>query len=90
MEREESVRDVMRQVDFYYMTRPQLERMPGVTQKDIVAMMKQYRIDADKIEGFDARVLHPLPVNSEIAEIDYRVYFTRRRPSSRRPSTAFS
>ena len=22
------------------------------------------------------RVLHPLPVNSEIAEIDYRVYFT--------------
>ena len=34
--REASVRDVMRQVDFYYMTRPQLERMPGVTQKDIV------------------------------------------------------
>ena len=66
----------MRQVDFYYMTRPQLERMPGVTQKDIVAMMKQYRIDLEKVEGFDARVLHPLPVNSEIAEIDYRVYFT--------------
>ena len=70
------VRDVMRQVDFYYMTRPQLERMPGVKQKDILAMMKQYRIDLPKIEGFDVRVLHPLPVNSEIAEIDYRVYFT--------------
>ena len=74
--REKSVRDVMRQVDFYYMTRPQLERMPGVTQKDIIGMMKQYRIDLEKIEGFDVRVMHPLPVNSEIAEIDYRVYFT--------------
>ena len=76
VEREETVRDVMRQVDFYYMTRPQLERMPGVTQREILAMMKQYRIDLEKIEGFDVRVLHPLPVNSEIAEIDYRVYFT--------------
>lgn len=76
VEREKSVRDVMRQVDFYYMTRPQLERMPGVTQKDILAMMNQYRIDLSKIEGFQARLLHPLPVNSEISEIDYRVYFT--------------
>jgi len=76
VERDRTVRDVMRQVDFYYMTRPQLERMPGVTQKDIVSMMTQYRIDMEKVEGFSARVLHPLPVNSEIAEIDYRVYFT--------------
>ncbi len=74
--REPTVRDVMRQCDFYYMTRPQLERMPGVTQKDIITMMKQYRIDLAKVDGVDARVLHPLPVNSEIAEIDYRVYFT--------------
>ena len=74
--RDATVRDVMRQVDFYYMTRPQLERMPGVKQKDVIAMMKQYRIDLQKIEGVDVRVLHPLPVNSEIAEIDYRVYFT--------------
>jgi aspartate carbamoyltransferase catalytic subunit len=74
--REDSVRGVMGNVDFYYMTRPQLERMPGVTQKDIIAMMGQYRIDEDKVRGFDVRVLHPLPVNSEIAEIDYRVYFT--------------
>jgi len=74
--RDGSVREVMRQVDFYYMTRPQLERMPGVTQRDILAMMDKYRIDLEKVEGFDARLLHPLPVNSEIAEIDYRVYFT--------------
>ncbi len=74
--RDETVREVMRQVDFYYMTRPQLERMSGVRQKDILAMMKQYRIDLDKIDGVDARLLHPLPVNSEIAEIDYPVYFT--------------
>jgi aspartate carbamoyltransferase catalytic subunit len=77
VQREATVRDVMRQVDFYYMTRPQLERMPGVTQKDIVTMMKQYRIDLDKVKGFQARVLHPLPVNSAIAEIDYPVYFTQ-------------
>lgn len=74
--REASVRDVMAQVDFYYMTRPQLERMPGVTQKDIIAMMTQYRIDREKVDGVQARVMHPLPVNSEISEIDYRVYFT--------------
>jgi len=74
--RDSSVRDVMANVDFYYMTRPQLERMPGVKQKDVIAMMKQYRIDLDKVRGFDVRLLHPLPVNSSIAEIDYRVYFT--------------
>jgi aspartate carbamoyltransferase catalytic subunit len=74
--RDKAVRDVMTDVDFYYMTRPQLERMPGVTQKEIMAMMQQYRIDLEKIRGFDVRVLHPLPVNSEVAEIDYRVYFT--------------
>ncbi len=74
--REESVRDVMMNVDFYYMTRPQLERMAGVTQKQILSMMQRYRIDMDKIQGFDVRVLHPLPVNSEVAEIDYHVYFT--------------
>ena len=76
VERDPTVRDVMRQVDFYYMTRPQLERMPGITKEDILAMMEQYRIDLGKVAGFDAKVLHPLPVNSEIAEIDYRVYFT--------------
>jgi aspartate carbamoyltransferase catalytic subunit len=74
--REPTVRDVMGKVKFYYMTRPQLERMPGVTQKDIMSMMTQYRIDLDKVRGFDVRLMHPLPVNSEIAEIDYRVYFT--------------
>ncbi len=74
--REKSVRDVMANVDYYYMTRPQIERMPGVTQKDVVGMMKQYRIDLEKISGFDVRLLHPLPVNSVVAEIDYRAYFT--------------
>jgi aspartate carbamoyltransferase catalytic subunit len=74
--RDRAVRDVMTNVDYYYMTRPQLERMPGVKQKDIIAMMQLYRIDLDKVQGFDARVLHPLPVDSEVAEIDYRVYFT--------------
>jgi aspartate carbamoyltransferase catalytic subunit len=74
--RDPTVRDVMANVDFYYMTRPQLERMQGVKQKDISDMMKRYRIDLDKVRGFDVRLLHPLPVNSAIAEVDYRVYFT--------------
>ncbi|MBR9691884.1 aspartate carbamoyltransferase [Candidatus Woesearchaeota archaeon] len=74
--REESVRDVMKGIDFYYMTRPQLERMQNVTQGEIMEMMKKYRIDLEKVEGFDVKVMHPLPVNSEIAEIDYLVYFS--------------
>ena len=74
--RDASVRELMGKVDYYYMTRPQLERMPGITPKDIMAMMRLYRIDLEKVQGFDVRVLHPLPVNSEVAEIDYRVYFT--------------
>jgi len=74
--RDSSVREVMTGVDFYYMTRPQLERITGVSPKDIMAMMQKYRIDLEKIQGFDVRLLHPLPVNSEVAEIDYRVYFT--------------
>ncbi|MFP4565286.1 MAG: aspartate carbamoyltransferase [Spirochaetaceae bacterium] len=73
--REETVRDVMAGVRYYYMTRPQLERMPGVSDREISEMMSRYRIDLGKVEGFDVKVLHPLPVNSEVAEIDYRVYF---------------
>ena len=74
--RAEKVRDVLAEVDFYYMTRPQIERMEDVSQRDITEMMKKYRIDLDKVNGFSTRILHPLPVNSEVAEIDYRVYFT--------------
>lgn len=73
--REQTVRDVMRQVRFYYMTRPQLERMEGVTQAKILELMARYRIDLDKVEGLDVKILHPLPVNSEVAEIDYQVFF---------------
>ncbi len=75
LSREERVVDVMKGVDYYYMTRPQLERMPGVSDLHISEMMAKYRIDLEKVEGLDVKVLHPLPVNSEVAEIDYRVYF---------------
>ncbi|NBB91324.1 MAG: aspartate carbamoyltransferase [Spirochaetes bacterium] len=73
--REDTVRDVMAGVRYYYMTRPQLERMPGVSDREISEMMGKYRIDVEKVDGFDVKVLHPLPVNSEVAEIDHRVYF---------------
>lgn len=73
--REQTVVEVMKGVDYYYMTRPQLERMPGVGDLEISDMMAKYRIDLEKVDGLDVKVLHPLPVNSEVAEVDYRVYF---------------
>ena len=73
--REKTVRDVMEKVQFYYMTRPQTERMEDVSQADIMRLMEEYRIDLDKVKGFDVKIMHPLPVNSEVAEIDYRVFF---------------
>ena len=73
--REKSVEDVMSKVHFYYMTRPQLERMGSITKNDVMKMMKKYRIDLNKVKRSDVKLMHPLPVNSEIAEIDYEVYF---------------
>jgi len=75
VKREKGVEDVMSKVQFYYMTRPQLERMGGITQKDVMKMMKKYRIDLNKVKESNVKLMHPLPVNSEIAEIDYNVYF---------------
>ena len=75
--REPTVKDVMSKVDFYYMTRPQLERMKDISQKQIMTMMKKYRIDSEKVKDFNVKLMHPLPVNSEIAEIDYKVYFDK-------------
>jgi aspartate carbamoyltransferase catalytic subunit len=101
VERLDSVRDVLAASDFYYMTRPQLER---ITQKDlenpeVVALMNKYdidlsrgkdallemaqrimddgyRIDGEKIEGLDVKIMHPLPINSVIREIDPSVHST--------------
>jgi aspartate carbamoyltransferase catalytic subunit len=74
--REKEVKDVLKKVRSYYMTRPQIERMKGVSPEMVDKLMERYRIDLSKVEGSDLKLLmHPLPVNSEIAEIDYRVYF---------------
>lgn len=75
--REKTVEDVITKVQFYYMTRPQLERMQGISQEDIIKMMQKYRIDLNKVIGHNVKLMHPLPVNSEVAEIDYRVYFDK-------------
>jgi len=74
--RDPHVRTVLEHVDFFYMTRPQIERMEGVTQKQIMEMMDRYRINSEKVEGLKVKLMHPLPVNSEVAEIDYPVYFS--------------
>jgi aspartate carbamoyltransferase catalytic subunit len=73
--REKSVEDVMSKAQFYYMTRPQIERMGDITQEDVMKMMERYRIDLDKVKESKVKLLHPLPVNSEISEISYEVYF---------------
>jgi aspartate carbamoyltransferase regulatory subunit len=73
--REKNTKDVISKSQFYYMTRPQLERMGGLTDKDVMKMMKKYRIDLEKIKGSNVKLMHPLPVNSEIAEIDFNVYY---------------
>lgn len=75
--REKSVRNVIKKVDFYYMTRPQLERMKNISSDEIINMMEKYRIDIDKIENTKIKIMHPLPVNSEVAEIDYKIYFNK-------------
>ncbi|MBN1646136.1 aspartate carbamoyltransferase [Candidatus Woesearchaeota archaeon] len=74
--RERTVKEVMSKVMAYYMTRPQLERMKNTTANQVNKMMKEYRIDLDKIKGMAAKLMHPLPVNSEIEEIEYGVYFS--------------
>ncbi|MBN1223246.1 MAG: aspartate carbamoyltransferase [Candidatus Aminicenantes bacterium] len=73
--RDENVEDLMSKVRFYYMTRPQLERMEKITPKDIMETMQKYSIDLGKVKNRDVKLMHPLPVNSEIAEIHYEVYF---------------
>lgn len=75
--RERNVEAVMSQVQYYYMTRPQLERMKGITPRDVMEMMTKYSIDLQKVKDYDVKLMHPLPVNSEIAEIDYKVYFDK-------------
>jgi len=75
--REKNVETVMSKVQYYYMTRPQLERMEGITPRDVMEMMTKSSIDLQKVKNQDVKLMHPLPVNSEIAEIDYKVYFDK-------------
>jgi len=77
--RHKQVKDVLRQVMFYYMTRPQFEMMSGnpvENQKKILKLLDVYRITLEKITGHNFKLMHPLPVNSETREIDYQVYFS--------------
>jgi aspartate carbamoyltransferase regulatory subunit len=51
--------------------------MKDISQKEIMEMMQNYRIDINKVKEFNVKLMHPLPVNSETAEIDYKVYFDK-------------
>ncbi len=74
--RENTVEEVMEKVDFYYMTRPQLERMKNIDEAEMIKIMDEYRIDLEKIKNFKGKLMHPLPVNSEIQEIECGVFFS--------------
>jgi aspartate carbamoyltransferase catalytic subunit len=74
--REDKAEDVLKSSDFYYMTRPQTERMKNVPMEKVMEMIEKARITKEKLAGSKAKLLHPLPVNSEIAEITYDAYFT--------------
>jgi len=76
VERKTSVAEVLESCEFYYMTRPQLERMKDVSQREIHALLKRYRIDAEAIAGFTGRLLHPLPIDSRLSEITADVAFS--------------
>jgi len=73
--RESEVENVMKSSDFYYMTRPQLERMHDITEEQVMEMLEKYRISLSKVKDFAGKLLHPLPVNSELSEINCDVYF---------------
>ncbi|MCB9362876.1 aspartate carbamoyltransferase [Candidatus Woesearchaeota archaeon] len=77
--RKPSVAEVMKHVSVYYMTRPQLERMQGLLVDKIPALIEKYRIDMKKIEDLNGVILHPLPVNSELAEIEPDVFFSKKQ-----------
>lgn len=73
----DSVQEVMRNSDVYYMTRPQKERIKDKTPEEINHILEKYRIDLAKIASNpDIRIMHPLPVDSITAEIDVEVFFS--------------
>ncbi len=73
--RHDNVRDVLQHVDFYYMTRPQMERMNGTPKEDVLRILAQYRITPALLEGVSARIMHPLPIDSRLREIEPEVAF---------------
>ena len=61
VEREKSVRDVMAQVDFYHMTRPQLERITGVHTERHCGDDEAVQDRCGEGHGFDVRVFTRSP-----------------------------
>jgi aspartate carbamoyltransferase catalytic subunit len=74
--REKNVENITNNVFAYYMTRPQIERIKNFNETQIAGILKKYRIDVQKIVQSKAFLMHPLPVNSKIEEIETPVFFT--------------
>ncbi len=73
--RHTTVREVLEAVDVYYMTRPQMERMNGVSKEEVLQILEKYRITPGLLEGITAHIMHPLPIDSRLQEIRPEVAF---------------
>ncbi len=77
VKRYDSVEDVFRNSNIYYMTRPQKERIKGLNEAQINDILEKYKIDMHKIlSNPNIKILHPMPVDSSTAEIDITVFFS--------------
>lgn len=72
--RTQTMDEMLRHVDFVYMTRPQLERMTDAERVRALDAFDPYRLTPGLLQGFEGRVLHPLPINAEIQEIEAGVF----------------
>lgn len=75
VERLDTPEDVLENCGFYYMTRPQTERIVGKSAQEVRELLQRYRITPERLERFKGKILHPLPINSQLAEIDNLVYY---------------
>ncbi len=75
--REKSLEDGIKKSEILAMTRPQISRL-DISEDEAKLLVDKYRITLDKIaQNPDIDVMHPLPVNSNIAEIEHLVFFTK-------------
>ncbi len=74
-----SVEEAIKESQIFYMTRPQTERMKeyGLSEKEIYDALEPYRLTLTKLQANpDIKLMHPLPIDSRLAEIEFVVVTT--------------